>query len=269
MIVVACWVLLPCCSYTVIGNGVDHLIEDHIWFVCLLFCVGQSVQSHVLFLPCSRGGGKGVCLCGLHWYLTPLCILETAGTVYGHAALIEFLAVAQHILTHLTQIDIEVAAILIGVGLAVGVDKRVHEPELDVFDVRRLEVCVVEFAHNATPTALGIEQVEVGIDIRIVEVIRSAFGWVERQVERLDCRSLAVVEFAIGPNFFGSHLANIRARHLTKVVLEISRAERRILLRKHAVDVIPSEQGAILAIFDIVRQRRLGEESVRRRVVGR
>ena len=188
--------------------------------------------------------------------------------VNGVSVFVSLETVFEDVFAYLTEVKVEVAAIAC-IGHVDVVDKRVHKPELDVFDVRRLEVCVVEFAHNATPTALGIEQVEVGIDIRIVEVIRSAFGWVERQVERLDCRSLAIVEFAIGPNFFGSHLANIRARHLTKVVLEISRAERRILLRKHAVDVIPSKQGAILAIFDIVRQRRLGEESIGRRVVGR
>ena len=65
---------------------------------------------------------------------------ERATTIDGHAALIELLAIAEDILADLTQVEIEVAAIVGGSTVLTGIDERIEEPELDILDIGLFEV---------------------------------------------------------------------------------------------------------------------------------
>ena len=96
---------------------VDAIQEVGIGWLAAFFLVRQAVQSHILLGASTAGRGKGVCLGGLYGYLTPGRILESAGAVDRHTALVELLAIAQHILADLTEIDIQVTTIVGGIGL--------------------------------------------------------------------------------------------------------------------------------------------------------
>ena len=74
--------------------------------------IGQTVETHILQLTAATGSGKGIGLRGLYGNLTPLRLDERTGTINGHAALVELIAVVQHVLRHLAEVDVEVAAIL-------------------------------------------------------------------------------------------------------------------------------------------------------------
>ncbi len=66
-----------------------------------------------------------------------------------------------------------------------------------------------------------------------------------------------------------AHLADVGVGELLEVALDIAGAERRVALCEEAVDVVPVEQGAVLAVGHIVAQGAFGEEGVGRGVVGR
>ena len=150
----------------VVGGVVHDRVEDgrtHLALYLLqetlislkgaLLLVGEAIESHILQGPAAGSGGKGVGDRCLRGHLSPLGGDVALRTVYGHAALIEFLAVAQHVFAHLAEVDVEVAAILVAVGLLIGVDERVEEPELDILDVGSLEIVGIELAHHASPPA--------------------------------------------------------------------------------------------------------------------
>ena len=158
VVVIAGGVIAPCFEDAVVGgNDAAYLVEPvGIGLKGLLFLVGQSVESHVLQLARTAGGGEGVSLRGLAWNLSPLCGLKTAGTVDGHAALVELLAVAQHVLGDFSQVDVEFAAVTACGSVFAGVDKGVEHPELHIFYIGLLEVSGLQTAHHASPLRCGV-----------------------------------------------------------------------------------------------------------------
>ena len=115
-----------------------------------------------------------------------------------------------------------------------------------------LEVRVLHLAHDTAPPFLGIEQVAFIIDIGGVQVVWATFVGIEREVEGLYGVGFSVCEFASGEYFLRSYLADIRVGLLFQVVFDIPRSERGVLVGEHAVDVIPVQQRAVFAIFDVV-----------------
>ena len=99
VIVVASRILTPCLyEAVVLYNGADGIKPLFIGVIGLFLFICQSVQANVLLAAAARGGGEGVGLCGLLRNLTPLGVRESIAAVDGHTALVELLAVAQHIL---------------------------------------------------------------------------------------------------------------------------------------------------------------------------
>ena len=115
MIVVVGRVGIPGSPDTVVDT--DAVEEVGISRLLAFFLIGQSVQTDILTGTRAAGSGKSIGLRRLDRYLTPGRTLERAGTVDGHAALVELLAVAQDILAHLAEIDVEVTAVVAGIGL--------------------------------------------------------------------------------------------------------------------------------------------------------
>ena len=103
-------------------------------------------------------------------------------SVRRHAALIEFLTVAEDVLAHFAEVDIEVATVVGRRSLLTGVDKGVEHPEFDVLDVGCLEVVGVQLSHHTAPMLLRIVECSVVVEVRI-EVVRSALVGVIGEVE--------------------------------------------------------------------------------------
>ena len=115
MVVIVGRIGIPDSTQTVVD--VDTIQEVDIGRLLALFLVRQAVQSYILLGARATGRSKSVSLGGLHRYLTPRRILENAGAVDRHTALVELLTIAQHILADLTQIDIQVATIVASIRL--------------------------------------------------------------------------------------------------------------------------------------------------------
>ena len=115
MVVIVGRVGIPGSTQAVVD--VDAIQEIGIGRLTAFFLVRQTVQSHILLGTGATGRGKGVSLGSLHRYLTPGRILESAGAIDRHTALVELLTIAQHILADLTEIDIQVTTIVGGIGL--------------------------------------------------------------------------------------------------------------------------------------------------------
>ena len=248
VVIVACRVGTPCLQERVVLHHGTNLIEP--LGVCTkrtFLVVGQSIQAHILLLARAAGGGKGVGLRGLLGHLSPLCLHITRRTIYGHAALVELLAIAQHILAHLTQIDIQVAAVTGCGALLSGIDKGVEHPELDILDVRLLEVGDVQPAHHAAPFMCRVPQRTVGIEVGR-QVIGAALLGIVGQVEHGQRRHGTVVGrlVAVGIEFLHIDLAHIVVRQLVEVVLDMARGERRRAVGKDGVYYIPCQQGTVV-----------------------
>ena len=69
------------------------------------------------------------------------------------------------------------------------VDKGVHEPEFEGLDILSFEVGVVQFAHDAAPTAAGLGEATVLVDAGAilrgghVVVVGASLLWVVSEVE--------------------------------------------------------------------------------------
>ena len=96
-------------------------------------------------------------------------------TVNGHAALVEFLAIAQDVFAHLAQVDVEVATILRGGAIATRIDEGVEHPKFYILYVGRFKVVGVELAHHATPVLFGVSQCAVGLQVVGIEVVWATF----------------------------------------------------------------------------------------------
>ena len=253
------------------GDGVEALLEAADIVAVAgeleLVVVGQPVKADVL-----GDAGAGVVVEGvgqrvLRRYASPYRLAHIlVVAVDGYAVLVALETILENVLGDFAEVDVQVAALGVGV---VGVEERVEEPELDVFDIGLFEVGVVETAHDAAPALFGVLQASVTADVVGVEVVRAALGGVERQVEGLHNLALAVFGVAAGEDFAHLDLADVRVGELFEVGLEVAGGQRRVALGEHAVDEVPVEQGAVLAVVDVVGQGGLGEEGVRRRVVRR
>ena len=227
VIVVACGVVHDGVAH---GGGHTALYlreEVLISVVLLLFGVGQSIVAHILQCTTAAAGGEGVSHGRLRRYLTPLREGISLRTIDGHTALVEFLSVAQHIFAHLAQIEVEVAAIFRSVGLLVGIDEGVHEPEFNVFHVGRFKVGGIELAHHSAPLLLRIVKLTLAIEHR-VEVVGSALRWIVVQIEYgYGARGTIVTALvAVGEELAHIDFSHIVVAQLFQVALDVGRRER-------------------------------------------
>ena len=76
----------------------------------------------------------------------------------------------EHIFGNLTQVQIEIASIIIGVGFSVGIDERIKQPELYIFYICSFEIIGVKLSHQSSPMSfrIGKRTVMVQIGIKII-----------------------------------------------------------------------------------------------------
>ena len=247
--------LRDCCGVE-FGAQLSHIVG--VGGECKLLLGAQSVESEVLFLAGARSVVESVGESVLSGNASPHGLFHVGVVVIdGITVLVGFHSIFEDILAHLAEVDVEVAALVVWVF---GVEERVEHPKLDVFNVAGLEIGVVEFAHDAAPAFLGEEKFAVIVDVGGIEVVGTAFLGVEREVESLDSRRLAIVELLGGEQLALCDFAHIQVGLLLLVVFDVSGRARRIALGEHPVDVVPSEEGTVFAIFGIVAQCRFGEK---------
>ena len=137
----------------------------------LLFFGGKSVQTHVLQFACSLGIVEGIGERGFARHLTPNGLLDVGiVAVIRQSVLITFESVFEHILAQFAEVEIEVSAFFV---IGFFVEEGVEHPELYVFDIRKFEIGLVEFAHNTTPSVFGVGKCAVAIQSLGIEVIRA------------------------------------------------------------------------------------------------
>ena len=250
MVVIAGRVVAPRLENAVVGDETTQCIEPlFIVSVLLLLSIVQTVQTYILLCPRTRRGGKGVCLCGLLWNLTPLGGGIAACTAFldRHATLIVFLAVAQDILRHLTEVKIKVTRIVGGIALLPDIDKGVEHPELDIFDVRLLEVGGFQFTHHTAPLRLRLAQRTVAVQVAR-QVIGSSFLGIVGQVQHGQCRGSTVVGtlVAVGVEFLHIDLSHIVVGELFEVALDMTRRKGRGTTGEDGVYIIPCQSRTVI-----------------------
>ena len=88
--------------------------------------------------------------------------------------------VAQNILAYISQIDIQIATfkrrILVG-------QEWIHQPELDILNIRLLKIRVVQLTHDTTPTRFWIGQFTIATNLIRRNIIRTTLLWIVAQVQ--------------------------------------------------------------------------------------
>ena len=228
-------------SHGLIGRvahrSLNILQESLIVTVAALFLIRQTVETHVLTGTRTTGCGKRIGYSGSGRNLTPLRGSEGTAAVNGHAALIEFLTVTQHILTHFSQVNVEFTAIT---AVAACIGKGIHHPELNVFNVGSLKVIGVQFTHHSAPSLLRIGQCAVGIQIGI-QVIGTTLLRIIGQIQNRQCRCGTVITalVAVWIKLSHIHFTHIMVGKLFQVAADMSGCQRRTLTGKERVNVIP------------------------------
>ena len=222
----------------VVGSGVcGDAVEDLRRYLALDGCeevavggkfallgAGESVEADVL--SCARASFIIKCVgdaAGAGGYASPDGLLEVARiVVHGQSALVELLAVAQHVLRHLAEVEVEFAAVA---GVAAGVEEGVEHPELDVLVVLRLEVGVLDLAHHASPFLLGVGESSLPVEVG-VEVVGTALRGVVGEVEHVQrcCFVVAVLPF-VGVEVALIDFAYVAVGELVEVALDVSWCE--------------------------------------------
>ena len=265
VVVVAGRVVAPSLDDTVVGDhatvddGVEPLL---IGTILPLLAIVQTVETDILQVARATTGGEGIGLRGLYRNLTPLGVGERTGAIDGHATLIELLTVVEHILTHLTQVEIEVTSIVGGRALLTGIDKRVEQPELNILDVGLLEVGGLEFAHHTTPFRLWLTQRSVGIQV-VRQVVGTTFLGIICQIEHRQRRGGTVIGalLTVWIELLHIDLTHVVVRQLVEVALDMAGGERRTATGEDRIDVIPGQQGTVVTAADAFVISRLLEET--------
>ena len=224
---------------------------------------GQSVEPHILTAATAGTRVEGIShrvLCG---HTSPGGRGVLGGIVVeGETAFVELLAVFEHVLRDFTEVEVEVARERRLLTIAFG--EGVHHPKLHILNVGGLKVRRFEFAHHAAPAAGGIGEASVAVETG-VEVIRAAFVGIEGQVEHGEGGSLPIVDALVGVEVRHVDFPHPRVGKLAEVVFDVAGGERRTAAREEWVDVVPSKEGAVVAIAHVVAQARLRKESRRGR----
>ena len=148
-----------------------------------LILVIQTVKTKVLLLTCTCLVGESAYRGRCFRHASPNGVLRLISLIvfaYRKAILKGFLSVFENIFAHVAKVDIEVATFPIRVGVG---ETRIHNPKLYIFYIGFLEIGVVNLSHDTAPTLLGVSELTIGINLICADIIRSAFGRVEREIE--------------------------------------------------------------------------------------
>ena len=116
--------------------------------------------------------------------LTPLGGDIGLAAIHGHATLIKLLAITQDILTYLTEIKIQITAIITGSTILTGIDERIEQPEFDILDIGLFKVVSINLSHHSTPLGLGLTKRTIGIQVAC-QIIRATFLRIIGQIKHV------------------------------------------------------------------------------------
>ena len=88
--------------------------------------------------------------------------------------------IAQDILTHVSQVDIQITTFKRRIWVG---QEWVHQPELDILNIRLLKIRVVQLTHDTTPTRFWIGQFTIATNLIRRNIIRTTLLWIVTQVQ--------------------------------------------------------------------------------------
>ena len=190
-------------------------------FELSLFIIIKAIKADVLSRSCSCFVIESISHAATVRKTSPITIgIVLRISIDGHSALEILLSVLEDILRHFTKIEVKVAAMI--ARQVVLVDEGVHHPELYVFDVLSLEICIVEFAHHTAPSLFRMLEMAVLINI-CGEVVGTTLLWIESKVQDVKTSSTCIVVLRllrIKLTFID--LAYIMAGKLVEVTLDVA-----------------------------------------------
>ena len=138
---------------------------------------------------------KGVARRLTNRHAPPDCLDSCRGIIVErHTILKKLLLILQHLLRYLAQVEEELATR----WCRLGIDKRVHHPELDILDIGRLKVALVYLAHHTAPVLSWVHQLTIAADLIAIEIVRTTLIGIVSEAERLEVRLLGKVLISIG-----------------------------------------------------------------------
>ena len=227
---------------------------------CFLSFAIQTIQTHVLLRTRTGFVAEGSDRAGGTRYVAPHGGIDTSYICvgYGQTVLKRFLAIAEYILADITEVDIHLTFVAVRVG-----QRRIHHPELDIFDVGFFEISVVESAHHTAPALFGIGKPTVGSHFAGRDIILTTFFWIEREVENRQFGIHVAGFLAVGINLVLVHNTRAMVAECVEVVFDMRRCVG-LRISEDRINAIPCHQRAVLVVTRLVDVLRLVERGRRR-----
>ena len=165
------------------------------------------------------------------------------------------LAIAQDILTHITEVDIQLSVIPLRIG-----ERRIHHPEFDILDIGAFEIRIVQATHHTTPTLTRVGQLALIIDLRSAHVILSSLLRIVRQVQDRQLGVLVSRLLLIRIDLLLIHNTGAMVAQCGDIVADMRRGIG-LRIAENMIDCIPCQQSAVFVIRDLVDILRLGKRS--------
>ena len=133
----------------------------------------------------------------------------------------------EHIFGNLTQVQIEIASIIISVGFSIGIDERIKQPELYIFYICPFEIIGIKLSHQSSPMPFRIGKRTVVVQIGI-KIIGTTLVRIIGQIEYIQCRRRAIIvaNIFLRIEFARCNLTDIMVGKLLQIALQMSRCER-------------------------------------------
>ena len=158
----------------------------------LFFLIIQSVKAKVLQFTTTTRCREGIIYRRLRWNFSPLCGDIRRRSINRQTTFIKLFTIAQHVFRHLSKVNVEVATILCRIASPVTVNKWVHKPELNIFNISRFKVVSVQLSHHTAPMLLWVKQLSCRRKIGI-KIIWTALVGVISHVQNRQCRRCTTV----------------------------------------------------------------------------
>ena len=148
------WILL----HLLHGLGREFAAQDiEIIFVGgegILIVIGETIEADILLLASIGVIIESVGQRCLARDASPSSLGDEVGCAIDRdTILITLHTIFEDILADLTEVEIEIATLAVGVIL---IEEGIQEPELDILHIRCFEVGVIKFTHHAAPSLLRI-----------------------------------------------------------------------------------------------------------------
>ena len=201
-----------------------------------------------MLCPCSSSIIKGIAYALPTRHFPPYAVLcGRGGRGKGESILEELPSIFEYILRDVSEVEVQLPTLCRRI-----VYEGIHEPKLQVLNVRCLEVRLIDLAHDACPALLGHIETSRGREGRGIEVVWAALLGVVAQRECREVARLAEVLILEGEELPRWDFPNEVVADIVGVIPDVGGGKAIALSGEKGINGKPSQLSPTLTIAEVV-----------------